>query len=69
MSRTYDADRILAALIEEFQAEGHSIFDKDGKVFTRLAATEDAEGPLPFHGKVDVCLTTLAARITQRLSL
>ncbi|WP_320194720.1 hypothetical protein RMR10_010130 [Agrobacterium rosae] len=68
MSRTYDADPILAALIEEYQREDHFVFSNEGKIFARLIATEDADGPLPFHGKVDVCLTSLAAKIAERLS-
>lgn len=69
MSRTYDADRILAALIEEYQAEGHFIFNQDGKVFVRLITAETTDGDLPPASKVDICLTNLAAKIATRLSL
>lgn len=69
MSRTFDADHILAALIEEYQREEHFIFNQDGKVFARLIAAEKQDGDLPTASAVDICLTSLAAKIAQRLSL
>lgn len=69
MSRTFEADHILAALIEEYQAEGHFIFNQDGKVFVRLITAETTDGDLPPASKIDVCLTSLAAKIAERLSL
>ncbi len=69
MSRTFDADRILAALIEEYQAGEHFIFNQDGKVFVRLITAEMTDGDIPPTNKVDICLTSLAAKIAERLSL
>lgn len=68
MSRTYDADHILAALIEEYQAEGHFIFNRDGKVFARLITAENQDGDIPPASKVDICLTSHATKIAERLS-
>lgn len=69
MSRTFDADHILAALIEEYQAEGHLIFNQDGKVFVGVITAETTDGDLPPASKVDICLTSLAAKIAARLSI
>lgn len=69
MSRTFDADHILAALIQEYQAEEHFIFNQDGKVFVRLITAETTDVDFPPASKVDICLTSLADKIAMRLSL
>ncbi|WP_311272362.1 MULTISPECIES: hypothetical protein [unclassified Rhizobium] len=68
MSRTYDANHILAALIEEYQREEHFIFNEGGKVFARLI-TGDHDGAQPSASKIDFCLTDMALNIAERLSL
>lgn len=68
MTRTYEPDRILAALIEEYQKCEHFIIHNEGKIYARMTATEDEQGPIPFHGKIDFCLTDMAANLAERLS-
>lgn len=68
MTRTYDADRILSALIEEYQQDEHFFIHQDGKIFARLVSTEDEAGPIPSQGKIEFCLTDMAANLAERLS-
>ncbi|KDR89748.1 hypothetical protein L905_10245 [Agrobacterium sp. TS43] len=68
MSRTFDADHLLSVLIEFYQQEEHFILHKEGKIYARIIVTEDEQGPIPFHGKFNICLTDIAVHLAERMS-
>ena len=68
MSRTFEVEPILAAIIEVYHEEGHFIFNKEGKIYARFVAAEDDHGAISPPVKVDVCLTNFATNLTERLN-
>ena len=63
MSRTYDPDHILSALIEAYQQEEHFILRRDGKIYARFIVEKDGwRVPLEF------CLSDIAAHAAERMS-
>ncbi|MDQ1196515.1 hypothetical protein [Agrobacterium sp. SORGH_AS 787] len=66
MSRTFEAEPILLALIKEYQDLGCFIFNDDGKIYARVTSPENDQGEV--HFKMDFCLTTIAETAAERLS-
>jgi len=66
MSRTFEAEPILLALIKEYQDLGCFVFQDDGKIYARVTSPENNQGKV--HFKMDFCLTTIAETAAKGLS-
>ncbi len=66
MSRTFEAEPILSALIKEYQDLGCFVFNNDGKIYARVTSPENDQGQV--HFKMDFCLTTIAETAAKGLS-
>lgn len=64
MSRQYEADQFLPALVDAFSKEGHFVLSKKGKVFVRVI-TEEEDGD---SSSSEFCLSDIAMHLAERLS-
>ncbi|WP_334153754.1 hypothetical protein [Agrobacterium pusense] len=63
MSRTFEPDQLLPALVDAFGKEGHFVLAKKGKFFVRIITEEDGES-----SSTEFCLSDIAAHAAKRMS-
>ncbi|MEW4398918.1 hypothetical protein AB1J06_09555 [Agrobacterium tumefaciens] len=63
MTRTFEPDQFLTALIDAFLQAGHFVHAKGGKMFVLVVTEEGGEDT-----SSEFCLTDIAAHAAQRMS-
>ncbi|MGV1900679.1 hypothetical protein ACQZ6V_10350 [Agrobacterium sp. 22-3674b3] len=63
MSRTFEPDQLLTALINAFMNDGHFVHSKGGKMYVLVVTEEGGEDK-----SSEFCLTDIAAHAAQRMS-
>ena len=63
MSRTFEPDQLLAALINAFMNDGHFVHAKGGKMYVLVVTEEAGE-----ERSSEFCLTDIAAHAAGRMS-